>query len=279
MRITTPKVTDLRPTWTPFRGWTILFDNSDNEHGPIPALLDTPLELPGNRAYSTLETLARRIATHVPDAPIAWLPASSFHVTIMDGLSAPHVEQMAPGQRRVELVAGLDALPASLDGPTRLTAGHDIEPVIEAGCAPIRFELDAVRCRGHAVVAELRVEPSSVAALTRLTEVRHQSLGELGAMVGLDLVTDWRPHVTLGYVANRDAAAAYTFPIEHISALTTETLDRQSTSIAFHGAGLYGFTDMATYWRLSSGPNSRSENCGGATVTEPDTGRRSVPGC
>ncbi|MGB3733899.1 MAG: hypothetical protein WA964_03005 [Ilumatobacter sp.] len=250
MKITTPKVTDLEPTWAPFRGWTILFDNPDLDLGPSPVLLETPVDTTGNRVYATLQSVAQTIAENLPDAPIAWLPPTSFHVTVMDGISGPHLGRMQPGDVSRQLAAGFDRLPDSLVTPHDLTAGHDIRSVVSTGCsAPIRFELDAVRCRGHAVLAELRSSVSSEPALARLDEARRISLGDLGASVGLDLVTEWRPHVTLGYVVNRDVAAASSAEIEHIAAQEIEGFDDRSTTISFSSVSLYGFTDMASYWR------------------------------
>ncbi len=160
-------------------------------------------------------------------------PSTSFHVTVMDGISSPHLGRMQPGDVSRQLAAGFDGLPDSLVTPHDLTAGHDIRSVVSTGCsAPIRFELDAVRCRGHALLAELRSSVSSEPALARLDEARRISLGDLGASVGLDLVTEWRPHVTLGYVVNRDVAAASSAEIEHIVAQEIEGFDDRSTTIS-----------------------------------------------
>lgn len=255
VRITTPKLLDLTPTWAPFTGWTVLFDNPGPRSGTVPEGHLDRLEVEdftGRLAlYGRLARVQRAVDDRLGDAPVAFLPPASFHVTVMDGLSVPHVELLGDrqGSRLAEV---LDRIPDVADAFDTVTPdGVELTGLLDAvGASPIELELDAVRCRGHAILADLKPSRTARAAFGRIERVRRSTLGALGDAVGFDLVTPWTPHVTLGYVANREAAGELRHTIERAAAgVETAPADER---LAFTAAGPYVYTSMTTYYRARS---------------------------
>jgi len=248
-KITTAKLVDLAPTWAEYRGWTVLFDNPSRSFGRGLQVLRTSTAHRRTRLWSDLEFIARLIDDEHPEAPLAWLPSSTFHVTVMDGLSGPHVRQVPPRLSQ-KLQHSLDLLPGSLENPEDLVLGlmEQIRRLLAAASQRIEFRLRKVTCRGHAILAELEPLDRDVLKFDVLTDERRATIVAMEGVTGLRLATSYQPHVTLGYVANRAAAERLATPIEdladeHIAA---------ASSIRFSSASLYGFTDMTKFWKYRS---------------------------
>lgn len=201
--------------------------------------------------YRDLAAAADRFARRHRDLPLAWLPPSTYHVTVMDGLSAPHVAMLGPERARC-LGACLDRLPRSVADLEALTLGDGaaLQRLCAAvGAAPVDYRAVSIVCRGHAVLAELQPTDGSVDAHAAIERLRESTLSTLEHQTGLQLTTPWQPHVSLGYVANRQAARALA------AALTEQPIsadDIAEHTIRYRSAGVYGFLDMADYRRSAS---------------------------
>src|SRR5687768_7671578 len=89
IEITTQKLSDLRPTWARVPGWSVLFDNpgmapGDGSLQALTAVGSSDAVLYDRLAEAAPLLLGGRDALR----GLAWLPRSTFHVTVADGLSA-----------------------------------------------------------------------------------------------------------------------------------------------------------------------------------------------
>jgi hypothetical protein len=76
----------------------------------------------------------------------------------------------------------------------------------------------------------------------------------LGELLGLPLSRPWRPHVTLGYLADQDARKS----AKPIIAEIDDQASRAPDVLRMHGAGLYGFTSMVEFHRIAELGTNRS---------------------
>lgn len=248
--VTTPKLVDLQPTWARFTGWSVLA--TDPPAVPLYGLL-------AGWAGSIRDALA----ASSDDAPLAWLPPSTFHLTVLDGLNQSHVRRLRPAQGAA-VAAALAALPDEVDDPV-LRAGVDLGPLLEVvGRSPCALRVAGVHVGGHAVMARLEPADTDAAAqLDRIRAARTAVLADLSRAAGLDLITPWVPHVTLAYVANREAAAALSSRIEQVAAATRpEGTDTAVLTVT--GAALHTFTSMVDFrpappatWPSDPAPDDR----------------------
>lgn len=241
------------PVWRAYPGLSILYDD------PGSAALSgvQPLEaLPRNRSgqerlYDRLRRVVEDLASSAGQAEdaLGLLPRHTYHVTLCDGVNEGtrrHVRAEAQG----EVARTLDELPDSLlwtNDVLRLL--RDPELYWSVWCHPVSFRVDRLCLWGHALAASLEpADERSVAAKAAHEASRHELAARLHDRLGVPS-QDWQPHVTLGYVAN-DAAAAHVR--DHVLAGWQETVRERTAglSVTFRAASLYGFTDMASFWRL-----------------------------
>jgi hypothetical protein len=241
--ITNAKVASLVPTWRRYHGVSVLFDNPGTRppRGVVP-LVDIPVINP------QLQRLYDGLARAVTNLDEAWrnrhglclLPRHSYHVTVCDG----------PNQHsRVSCVSALlEGLPTSLDRLPRCLAvmtGARVLAVVPDN--PVTLAVSEIVVWGHVLAARLlSVDSNSEGALDRIAAARVELTDDL--WTELRLRTQWwRPHVSLGYFPNRDAASAAGEALPPACLGLPAALD---TSITFASAAVYGFTDMASFFRV-----------------------------
>lgn len=234
-----PKLVDLAPTWRPYRGWTVL-------HCPVSAAVgrpyDTADETPENRRW--YDAVAAVVSPDRLDG-LAPLPPSTYHVTICDGLSPMHLPRLGR-LRRAVVRRRLASLPGTLDELDRYTfgLGEEVGTLLSACRREITYEATGVEARGTAVVVALR--PAETDVFDEIAARRAQLLTGLGERVGTSLTTEWRPHVTLAYGADRSTVAA----LATQELLTRDVLAAtDSARLRFVHAEVFAFDDMVTYWR------------------------------
>lgn len=254
MKVTSRKLSQLEPpVWSAYAGLSVLYDNPGcaavSGLQPLEAL---PTARPdGQDLYDRLATVAGQIAssTHDGSAQVGLLPRPTYHVTLCDGVnegSRAHVRAEA----HREVVETLAGLPDSLlwaNGLLRLLRAGEL--CWQVWTHPIRLRVEALQVWGHAFVA--RLEPAdepSAAAMDHHEAGRRELAAALQARVGVEPPA-WRPHLTLGYVPNDDAASRLR---EHVlPAWQPHVAERTAdVAITFRSASLYGFTDMIHFWRL-----------------------------
>lgn len=243
--ITNPKIASLAPTWRRHHGVSVLFDNPGTLPAPGVARLDDiqVTDPAAQRLYDELSairaSLDRRF--HVEHGLCA-LPRSSFHVTVCDGPNERHAI--------ASLAALLDGLPRSLERlPDDLSVLAHTRLLAAVARQPVTFTAGQLVVRGHVLAAALSPAGADDArTVQRISTARDDLVDALWARLRLPS-QPWRPHVSLGYFPNRAAARAAGRALPD----RLRTLPAGSTSpITFTHAAVYGFTDMASYFRLET---------------------------
>lgn len=216
-------------SWAPFRGWSILFDQVDG------ISLEGGASMTGDTISSEQGPLSVRLAAMLTEAqpPVAVLPPSTHHVTICDGVNPGVVARSGTGTR-VDLVDG--PMPDVLHGP--------IQDVIDAAADGLDFEVGRVELRNHALVLSLEPTPADRARAAELERRRDRLLTSLGGMLGLDLVSRWRPHITLAYRHPRTG----TLDVQAVDRLL-DVLRVEQAVVTATGAGFYRFDSMVSFRR------------------------------
>lgn len=248
IEVTTAKLVDLAPTWAPIRGWSILFDDpgSPPTGGRLQRL--TVVREPSG-LYDSLAELAPVLVTGEGARGVAWLPPSVFHVTVADGLSNVRIGRSRRRRSRRAWERLIEALPASVDEIRRTLDRSSVawRGLLEAARNPVTFAFDGAEVRGDAIVACLRpLTTSDAVSLRSISRARAEALDALSRDLRADLTTPWRPHVTLGYVANRDIGSSL---VDRVSTAGRSHISKVGATITFRSASLYVFTSMVEFWR------------------------------
>jgi len=253
----------LRPDglgWARFRGWSVLFEprqhDGDRDAGSTPGSPepDAPRSVPdrtldsssspaGDRDFlALLERRAHETEARLRGAAPLLLPSRSYHVTVLDGLSDGLVKRIAPADKP-ELERVLAASAEARSPSERLAGGcaDELRRLIEACSGGICFAFAGLSARGSALVAALEPEPASVERHARIVDRRRDLLRCLSERWSVDLGSEWRPHVTLGYWRDRKTA---TVGAERLGA---SDRDAGPQRLCFERARVYGFRDMTTF--------------------------------
>ena len=250
-RITNPKVATLAPTWRRYRGVSVLFDNPGTRaKSGVTPLENIPIDDPERqRLYDDLADVVTDVDLDGMRERFGFcpLPRYSYHVTICDGPNERDIAEDGPS-RRAHVAVVINQLPGSLPRlPDALgfLCRARLLPTVAAN--PVTFEAASIAIWSHVLAA--RLEPdgrSSQVALERVTRARAELADDLRAQLDLRM-QPWRPHVSLGYFPNCDAAKAAKATLARWNqTLTTRPLP----PITFSAASIYGFTDMVSFLRL-----------------------------
>jgi hypothetical protein len=253
LTITNRKVAGLGPDWAPFRGLSLLFDNPGDSFNRNGCRLDLTLNLadPTLVFYRLLhESVVRLGKDHLLHTYLfCCLPPASYHVTAWDGINDGNLDEV-PQPHQATLQSLLAGLPDSLFQLTSL-----VGPLLPSARAPrageVRFRFQRLgNWSNTSVVAELApADEESVAALQRLVGLRATWTESFQARFGISPSgPHFAPHVTLGYFGNRDLAAQMQPLQGEWSAILAETM--RSCVLPLSEISLYGFTDMATFFKL-----------------------------
>lgn len=250
--ITTPKLSRASPpVWSPYPGVSVLYTD------PGSAALSgiEPLETSARARhgdlglYDRLHDLAEEIDS-ARDVAFCKLPRHTYHVTLCDSVNQGTRSEVHR-EARDEITRTLHHLPDSLLWTTellRLLRDRDLHWTVRS--RPISFRVETLHVWGHVLVAGLEpADPASEAAKATHEACRADLVARLHTRLGVE-VQAWRPHVTLGYFPNEDAAAQAR---EHELATWQERARERTggVSVTFRSASVYGFTDMVSFWRLA----------------------------
>jgi hypothetical protein len=248
-------LTDITNTKIGFRrfpGFSLLFDNPGVQHlSPLGSRLlqiacqvdvDPHLELYA-RLRASLETLDLH---NVKDGFFA-LPAASYHVTVWDGLNADNCNKVFAPHRSI-LADFLLNLPHSLLDNYGFIRLPESSPLVSAR-RDITFKFKSLTVWKTVLVALLEpADENSRETLEELKEMRIQLYSTCENTFGL---CEWRssydPHISLGYFGNEQGGAAAQSHLEGWTKAFASHIG--STTIRFNNISLYGFLDMATYFK------------------------------
>ena len=248
--ITNRKVAGLEPTWRTWRGVSVLLDNPGLPPGR--RLEDaTAAGVPEQRLYDDLSVLvdAARPAALRMDYGFCPLPRSTYHVTVCDG---PNEEELtrADAPDAAEVAALLASLPDSLAqvpaalafaGPGALLRTVEDNPVTVAA-------REVVIWGSVLAVRLIAADESSAVALEQITAARKAVADAFNDALGI-AANPWRPHVSLGYFANRDGADRAR---ENLAEWNRRLAASEPAPITYRSAALYGFADMVSFFRVGS---------------------------
>jgi hypothetical protein len=246
--VTNPKVAGFSPRWSAFRGFTVLFDNPGASYTPEGSRLLLTTD-PTLTFYSALRERLVALDLDLLTATYLFcpLPPSSLHVTACDGGNDATLGHL-PNERRTMLAQFLDGLPDSLRPAEPTTALMAQSPLVTQPW-PLRFRFDHLAIWSHsALVATLvPVDAASAEQLSAFLVARRALNAANRERHGFSANEVFVPHVTLGYFANREGAE---LAQARVSAWQEQfAVALAGESVQFESASLYGFTDLATFFK------------------------------
>ncbi len=238
IEITNPKLESLEPRWSRFRGFSLLFENPDDE--------------PGRALYRALEDgIAERAGDPlVAKLGLCALPPESCHVTAWDGVNDGNLPQVVP-EYRAAWAAFLHAIPHP---PFPDDLFREIRASVLLACPDwnIRLRCEQIENWNNvSLVARLGpADAGSAVALQRLADARTELSQAHDAKFGVQPYPDYTAHITLGYFANAALAAE---SAEAVARWNAALLERTADHLlAFHRIRPSIFTDMASFGRDDS---------------------------
>jgi hypothetical protein len=251
--ITNPKVSGFVPQWAQFKGFSILFDNPGdrllplNENGKL-KMLSCDLasgELEFYKRLNQTLSLFPEISRTYLFCP---LPFHSYHVTLWDGINDANVQSVSR-EYRLDAEDLLQDLPNSFPKESEFfNVNH--EPLTISMEDPIEFQFDKLTKWGNSVlVARLKPLNSYYEITMQKIERERESLIKIyKERFGSETCSlSYSPHVTLGYFANKELAELSTSMIEYWN--EQFLLNTSGQSITFTSNNLYGFNNMATFFK------------------------------
>ena len=261
--VTNPKVAGLEPSWRSYSGLSVLFDNPGPTRGAqggirgltVPDAGDAPL-------FEALAGASRMLGTAgMRDAyGFCRLPPATYHVTVCDGvneLQAPEIRTRVAGAVR-SVLRGLPQSLAQLPASLAFLSGPELSEVARAH--PITFP--AAEVVGWGSVLAVRLEAASRddgTVFSAIEGARDRFASVIEECLGLR-VQGWRPHVSLAYFADRSGAADAEAEIPQWSRALLDSVGE--ATVCFSSVSLYGFTDMATFFRAARPQTDASVSAG-----------------
>lgn len=251
--VTNPKLSSTTPTWAPFPGFSLLFDNPGaslrrSESG-FPKLYTPVSSDPGLEFYQLLDEFVNEELkrSEIMAYGFCPLPPFSYHVTVWDGLNQGNLSEVKhPWYQKVRDF--LYRLPDSM-----LRDDEIINPALFSLLVQKKWMLHFTfkgLFNWENIALVIQIEPGdedSEDIMQQLVEERWQLSQIYSEKFGAPHPNTYAPHVTIGYFANPD-----------IVRLSPETLARwndrlkeklSGKRLSFDTIGLYGFTDMISFYR------------------------------
>jgi hypothetical protein len=231
--ITNAKLTGLEPRWASFRGVSLLFENP-----PSPA---------GRSLYRHLNNGLRSLAQDplVEQYLFRFLPARSQHVTVWDGvndgnLSRVVLEFCSDWKHFLEDIPKVSSTDPLLQEVLQSTLIQRPDWNLHLRCEQIENWSDV------SLVARLvPTDEASEDSLQQLIQARDTLSDAYEARFGIRPHPCYTPHITLGYFANHDLAAASADAVQRWNELLLEKTAGQILSL--HRVGLSLFEHMASF--------------------------------
>jgi hypothetical protein len=251
-------VPGLETQWAPFRGFSLLFDNPDQEQkdkkGKFRKLDSNVDGNPNLRFYQRLRNALYELDMQwlVNETSFCPLPPSTYHITVWDGLNDGNHDQVQPIFQK-DLSSFFSHLPGSMK-----EGEHFLEPVYKS--ALLGSEGPSITCRfgqivnwgNTVIVCRPDILPEGSKVYDWITEERKGLSDIYLERFGIPMANNWFPHITLGYFANQPAASQTMSKIDSWSDQIKERME--GLTISYNQIGLYSFTDMATFFRYQVNP-------------------------
>jgi len=247
--ITNSKIAGLDPTWAPYRGFSLLFDNPGESFSPDGTGLLRIDNKPGDHLelYQSLAAFSQQIQSSIPKETYCFcpLPYHSYHVTVWDGISAGKAVNFSDTQR-TNLDSLLADLPDLLGTDNPCTGAAKASRLVTTKWQ-IELMVKSIAKWGNVSLVALLEPKDQKSQFTFEAIVRQRVLLNLTyrKTFNLTLRDSYYPHVTLGYFANHDLAEAATPLVDSWQHMVLDATN--GISIQFNTISLYGFVDMVTF--------------------------------
>ena len=253
--VTQPKVDGFWPRWSPFKGFSLLFDSPGQSTSPFEdglVKLDCQVHTaPEQDFYGRLVTGLDKIGLDMLINTYLFCPLEpySYHTTVWDGLNDGNAARVIGEQKR-PLRRYFDHFPHSFTTDTVFTEGIAQSPLV-TDTWNITFQCDSIVKWGNVgLAAALKTaDPASTIRYEQLKQARNELYDLFESRFDLALKSDFAPHVSLGYFANKEQAELASPQMARWQDIMQQELD--DATITYHNVSLYGFTDMITFFKRS----------------------------
>lgn len=253
--VTNSKIVDMTPSWAPFAGFSVLFDNPGNAIQLVDgaqmlhcvAEPGGPLDL-----YARLDAALGNLGSDAQARNVGFcpLPPNAYHVTVWDGINVANLALVTP-ELQQEWSAFLQSLPGSLAAPPASLNCVLRSALLTRPQSTIHFRFEALRIWGNQVlVAELAAaDEISLRNLSQCASDRSLLAESALHALGESASPEFTPHVSLGYFANQEGGRLAQDRLPQWCSLFQDRL--AGASISFDSLTVYGFTDMTHFYRMS----------------------------
>ncbi len=251
--ITNEKVTSLKPVWAPFHGFSLLFDNPGKGLKPMGGLKKIACGVDSGQGLSLYKAFAESMDIIGPDKLMntylfCSLPNNSYHVTMWDGVNDGN-SSIITTPHRVELERYLRDFPDAFSKTGKVIETVNASPIVTKSDWNIRFRFEKLTIWSKKVLVACLspVDEVSENILNQMLIERKKLNDRIGGLLDMDMRIGFKPHVSLGYFANTDFASRCNENLEGMQKIFNQKTEK--LSIVFNSVSLYGFTDMATFFR------------------------------
>lgn len=268
--ITNKKMRGFEPCWAPFKGFSLLFDNlgngfsTINENSKLVKLNCSVDTDPNLKLYKVLASALDQIGRNTLTNTYLFgpLPSYSYHVTVWDGINDDNILSVPDTSDRTQIERFLNTLPASFLQSNQ--SNNFLSQIRESGLVKtnweICFEFDKLVKWGNSMlVACLKPADQTSTILEEIKKRREELYNKFQGSSGIHITIphwEYSPHVSLGYFANQELAELATPHINLWDSVIRKEIRRiadteGNPTIKFNRISLYGFTDMATFFKES----------------------------
>ncbi len=247
--VTTKKIGGLTPRWAPFPGFSLLFDPPESSflrQDGLEILNGNWLEdSDGKLFYLAAQSLQKLGADYLLQKfGFCALPFPSYHVTAFDVANVGDLSRCRE-EVRESLTHTLDALPSCSSFEAEFLKLAAVSRLVAAKW-DLSFGYGRLRRRGSVLAIELI--PLQASNFGSFYEARAALSQNYREKYGFGAEASFSPHLSLGYFLNREAADLAAPMIGEWDDLFRNAIGE--ATVEFQTASLYGFTDMATFFRL-----------------------------
>lgn len=260
IKITNNKIAGFAPRWAEFRGLSLLFDNPfpDDDLGLSFDYIHASLRIrcsmynPRLRFYKALKAALDEIGVDLLTNRYLFcpLPPESYHVTAWDGVNYDNIDKVHE-DKRLEFESFLGCLPYSIDRNTEFTRKIRNSSLATA-TDRISFKFEKLTRWTKVLVARLEpADEESNDAFKRIAKERLDLNKSFKKDFGVRTsYPDFSPHVSLGYFTNSKKAKLAGPRVNSWTKEFNKALKKADyPTISFESISLYGFTDMATFFK------------------------------
>ena len=249
--ITHDKILSFTPRWAPYNGFSLLFDNPDRGFSPLQEnnqlmKLDSASSHPTLELYQafvdTLDLIDMNLLTNT--YLFCPLPPSTYHVTVWDGLNVGNLTDVNPSEQE-RWTDFVNKLPHTFHENSEFTGWASASLLTQNRDWNITFRYDTLHKWSSGMGILLKpADQESAQILKEIENCREDFYENFPVNIAH---SEYTPHVTLGYFANKESAQLTTPLIADWAKIFEEVV--RDLTITYNTISLYGFTDMITFFK------------------------------